>query len=223
MKKILVCLVSLTFIVTLWSCAGHNIKADVATHGFLEDYSMLEKDPDKKISLKYLAPAVEWGKYNKIQLDRVIVFIDDDAKYEGIDPNDLKDLTDYFHKALFEALSDRFIFVPNSGIGTIRMRIALTDVTPSKPAMNTVSTIVPVGLAVSTVKRGTTGTGLAVGRASVEMEIIDSMSGRRLAAAVDHRAGGKQVFSNKWADTKKSMDYWATKVETLMINVGAGQ
>ncbi len=223
MKRALTFLLALLFIVTLWSCSGHNIKTDVTTTGFLEDYSMLEKDPYKQISLKYLAPGVEWEKYNKIQLDRVVVFFKDNAKYEGVDPEDLKNLIDYFHKALFAALDDRFIFVPNPGIGTIRVRIALTDVTPSKPGLGTVTTIVPVGLAVSTVKRGAAGTGLAVGQASIEMEIIDSMSGRRLAAAVDHRAGGKKIFRNKWADTKDAMDYWATRIETLMISVGAGK
>ncbi len=208
---------------SLWGCSGHHVKTDVAPTGFLKDYSMLSKDPDNKISMKYLSPGVEWGKYSKIQLDRVVVFIKKDSEYEGVEPDDLKKLTDHFHQAIFAALGDRFTFVTDAGPDTLRMRIAITDVVPSKPTANTLSSVIPVGLAASVVTRGATGTGLAVGQASVEMEIVDSVGGERLAAAIDHRAGGKKTFRNKWADATDAMDYWSTRINGFLERVGAGK
>jgi hypothetical protein len=53
---------------------------------------------------------------------------------------------------------------------------------------------------------------MAVGRASVEIELLDSLSGVRLAAAIDRREGGKKVVSGKWADIEEAFQYWAQKL-----------
>ena len=47
--------------------------------------------------------------------------------------------------------------------------------------------------------------------AEAEMELLDSMSSERLAAAVDSRRGGKPASRGVWEDTKDAFDYWARR------------
>ena len=71
------------------------------------------------------------------------------------------------------------------------------------------SSIIPVGIVVAGATKATTGDNLGTGEAASEMEILDSVTKERLAAAVDRRQGGKAVFEGKWEDTKEAFDHWA--------------
>ncbi len=186
----------------LCGCWNRHVEIDAAPTGFLRDYSMLRADPDKKISMKYISPGVEWHKYTKIQLDQVMLFVKKDYDQKGVEPDDFQKIIDYFHQALFTALGEKFTFVTTAGPDTLRLRIAVTDIIPSK---------------------GMTGTVLGAGQASVEMEVIDSVGGERLAAAIDHRAGGTRPFRDKWSDANVAMDNWSKKINAFLERVGAGK
>jgi hypothetical protein len=56
-----------------------------------------------------------------------------------------------------------------------------------------------------------TGTQAFVGRVAIEAEILDAVSGERLIAAVDERAGSKRLrgSTNAWSDVYSAFDYWA--------------
>ena len=58
---------------------------------------------------------------------------------------------------------------------------------------------------------------VAVGRASIEIELVDSLSGQRLAAAIDRREGGTKVAGSKWGDVEEAFEYWAAKL-MLFLN-----
>jgi hypothetical protein len=59
-----------------------------------------------------------------------------------------------------------------------------------------------------------------VGSATGEIELLDSSTGKRLAAAVDGRGGtkytGKFDKFGKLNDTKDACDYWAQRIETRL-------
>jgi hypothetical protein len=73
------------------------------------------------------------------------------------------------------------------------------------------STIIPVGIVVAGATKAASGDNLGTGEAATEMEVLDSVSGERLAAAVDRRQGGKMVFRGKWEDTRQAFDFWAKR------------
>jgi len=62
--------------------------------GFLSSYAGLKPDPNNDHAFIKRAPAAVAKKYNKVMVDRIKVFFEDDAAYKGIDPTDLKALTD---------------------------------------------------------------------------------------------------------------------------------
>ena len=74
------------------------------------------------------------------------------------------------------------------GPDVLRLRIAITDIVPNKPAASVVTLAVPflwVGESGTGVAQGKAGSTPFVGEASIEMEALDSVSSARVAAYID--------------------------------------
>ena len=102
---------------------------------------------------------------------------------------------------------------------------ALTEAKKCRPVSNLISSVVPMGMGVSLLKRVIFGTGLGVGECQIEAEFTDGGTGQIVAEAVDRRAGTKALrtkFDGTFGDVKLCMDYWATRctfmLEKLRIN-----
>jgi len=194
----------------LAGCAASGMKT-VEKSGFLGDYSQFQPGGDDRAALLYIKPGANFKPYDKLMFERVVVLFSDNADYRAIDPATLKELTDYYQNAIFEAVKSGYQIVDQPGPGVLRVRVAITDVKPSKPVANTMSTIVPVGMVVAGATKAVSDENLGTGQASTEFELLDAMTGERLAAAVDRRQGGKGVFRGKWDDTKEAFDFWAKR------------
>lgn len=197
----------LTFLV-IAGCAASGMK-NVKESGFLGDYSQLKPGTDDQAALLYINPDANFKMYNKLMFERIRVVLSADAESTAVDPAILKELTDYYQNALFEAVKSDYEVVDKPGPDVLRVRIAITDLKPSNPMANTMSTIVPVGMLVAGATKAVSDENLGTGEAGTEFEVLDSMTGVRLAAAVDRRQGGKGAFRGKWDDTKDAFDYWA--------------
>ena len=80
---------------------------------------------------------------------------------------------------------------------------------------------------VSGVTKLATGTYAFVGTAGIEAEFLDSLSGHRLAAAIDERAGGRSLRGGNttWSDVQNAFDFWAAQMRTRLAELsgrGAG-
>ena len=202
----------------LAGCAASGM-TDVKKAGFLSDYSMMKPGGDDRAALLYIKPGADFKQYNKLMFERVVVLFADNAQYREIDPTMLKELTDYYQNALFAAVKGGYEIVDQPGPGVMRVRVAITGVKPSSPVANTLSTIVPVGIVASGATKAVSGDNLGTGEAATEMEMLDSQSGERLAAAVDKRQGGKMMFRATWTDTKDAFDYWAKRFRQRLDEV----
>jgi hypothetical protein len=186
------------------------------TSVFLNSYAGFKPGGEGQPNLVYLNPGRDFRPYNKLLIDHVVVYFNPESENKGVDPAQLVELTRYFHQALVNALKDRYLIVERPGEGVLRIRTAITDVEPGSPVGGAVSTIVPVGATVSIIKKATTGSNMAVGRASMEIELVDSLSGVRLAAAIDRREGGKKVVSGKWTAIEEAFENWAQKLRVWL-------
>lgn len=194
----------------LIGCAASGMKT-VEKSGFLGDYSQLRPGGDDRAALVYVKPGTNFKPYNKLMFDRVVVLLSDTADYRVIDPTTLKELTDYYQNAIFEAVKDGYEIVGQPDHGVLRVRVAITDIKPSKPLANTLSSVTPPGLILSGITKVASDENLGTGEAGTEFELLDAMTGERLAAAVDRRQGGKGAFRGKWDDTKDAFDFWAQR------------
>lgn len=202
--------VTLMFCALVLGCAASGMK-DVTKTGFLEDYSMLKPGGEDFAALVYINSEVDFKAYTKIMFERIQIALSEEAEYKGFDPALLNELTEYYQNALFEAVKGGYEIVDQPGPGVLRVRVAITDVKPSKPLSNTMSSIIPVGMVVAGATKAASGDNLGTGEAATEIDILDSLTGERLAAAVDRRQGGKSAFRGKWVDTKQAFDYWAKR------------
>lgn len=200
----------LLFCSTMFGCAASGMK-DVEPSGFLNDYSNLNPGQKDEAALLYINPATDFKSYDKIAFQRIRIVLVDESTSKEIDPDMLAELTSYYQNALFEAVEDGYKIVDKPGPGVLMVRVAITGVRPSSPVSNTMSTLIPVGMAVAGATKAASGDNLGTGEAATEIELLDSLTGERLAAAVDRRQGGKSAFRGKWEDTKDAFDYWAKR------------
>ena len=191
-------------------CAAGGMK-DVTQAGFLGDYSMLQPGGEDRAAQVYIKSGTDFKQYNKIMFERVVVTLNDEAAHKEIDPGVFKELTDYYQKALLDAIKGGYQLVDQPGPGVLRVRAAITGVKPSKPVSNTMSTILPVGWVIAGTTKAVSDDNMGTGEAATEIDVLDSLTGERLAAAVDRRQGGKSAFRGKWVDTKNAFDFWAKR------------
>ena len=74
-------------------------------------------------------------------------------------------------------------------------------------------------MALSFIKQGITGIGTGVGAVRIEADFTDGVTGQRVAAVVDERAGTKALrtkFDGTWGDFKLAMDWWATRLNARL-------
>jgi len=237
-KNLKECLVIVPVLFLLFAgCASTNGKAEQDESpkytGFLSDYSKLEPDPDGSKAMHYLNPQADMKKYNKFLLERIIVWLQDDAEYKGIDPDAMKAMSDYFHEAIVRELGSDYTLVTEPGPDVLRVRIAVTDLVPTKPAMSLIVLAVPFAsaadLASGAASKGGVGSPPYLGRAAVEVEGIDSETLQTVFSYVEERrgkkydvedpAGGYLKGFSEWGHVKKAFDYWAKKFRTRMDEI----
>jgi hypothetical protein len=209
-------IVLLAFASLTLSCASPASQARSAEpSGFLGDYSKLKEGGKDEALLVYRNPSASFASYDKILFEPVTVWA---SKKVEIPDDELQGVVDYLDSAVRNALGGDYQLVDRAGPGTLRLRIAITEAIDANAVMGTVSTIVPQARLLSEAKRVATGTAGFVGTAGVEGELSDSLTGERLFAAVDRRAGGKSVSgaTQSWKDVKDAFDHWAGRLKARL-------
>ncbi|MDY6838211.1 MAG: DUF3313 domain-containing protein [Thermodesulfobacteriota bacterium] len=185
--------------------------------GFLKDYpSFIEGK--KGVDMVYTKAGVDFSKYNKIMMDEVVFYFKKDADYKGIHPSEIQELSEAFNRAFIDALNDAYPLTDKPGPDVMRVRVGITEIKMSKPGMGTVTTIIPVGLAVSLVKKGATGGYTGIGSASMEAEFLDSVSNERIGAAIDKAPGGK-LDLGKLTPAKEAFEFWAGRLRIWLDEI----
>ena len=202
-RRIFGVLIAMALLAVVFGCAGSQPQQKFS--GFLDDYPTMTKGAGD-VDLRYLNPAVDWKKYDKIMMDEVVFFFKTDTEYHGIIPSEINELGDAFHETYVKKLAGYLTDQPGPGVA--RMRLAVVDLIPSKSTSGTMTTVVPFGLAASLVKKGATGEYIGIGSASAEVEFVDSVTNERLAVAVDKHPGGK-LDIGKLSPAKAAFDYWS--------------
>ena len=187
--------------------------------GFLGDpsvYGRLVPGPDGGVKLRWVKDGVDPRKYDKFMVDSVIFFFADKAKYKGIDPQEMKEMADRFNEEMVAAFRDKYPIVAEPAPGVARIRIAITNIEPSNPGMSAITTIVPIGLGISLIKKGTTGGWSGSGETGMELMALDSLSGEILALAVDRQKAAFESRFSKWGAASEAFKFWAEKTVSFI-------
>ncbi len=158
--------------------------------GFISDYARLQKA--EAGAMRFISP--ELREYKRYMVDPAEMRIQRDV----LKPNERAEVAGYMRDALTRILKAQGFDLTNQpGAGVARVRVAITDVQLSKWYLN----LHPASKA----------TGAGSGGASMEAEVIDSVTGKQLAAVVQAGKGNQfelDTFS-KLDDVKDVIDKWA--------------
>ena len=183
--------------------------------GFLKSYSDLK--PNAEIggeALTYVNPdkMKSLRRYVAIIVDPVDVFVATNADDSLIPTRAREVVANYFKYALVNAVGDAFPVLETPGPLVLRLRSAIVGIDLG-------GDVAPIEGAGEALKRA-----IVLEKVGVEMELVDSQTGERIAALVDKEklgAGalvGSLSFSReeRFAEAKHAFDEWASRVRTFL-------
>ncbi len=176
--------------------------------GFLEDYSGLQSDPDRKGAMRYVKEGVDLGKYTKIAMSPIEVWYHPQTQYKGISPDDLKLLADSFREMIVKELEPDYPVVGSAGPDVLVVRMAIANVKMKKKKRHLLN-YTPIGFGLYTLKDAA-GANIILDDAVIEAELLDSTTGDRLGILVDRQktsAGGKA----SWQQLEESLRFYAKR------------
>ena len=197
--------------VLLCTCLAASIAwaAGPSYSGFLDDYSGLEPDPDRAGAMRYVKAGVDLSKYTKLAITPVEIWYDPNSKYKGIAPDDLKLLADSFCDLIVKELEPDYPVVGTAGPDVLGVRMAIANV-QLKKKKRTILNYTPAGFALYTLKDAA-GANVILDDATVEIELVDSTTGERLAALVDQQKATSAKGKASWSKLEKALTFYAQR------------
>ncbi len=211
MKKLFVLLVGMIF---LASCAT---TAPPKT-GFLGEYAKnLAPAPEGAVAkLRWVKPGVDFTKYKKVMVDYVVFALAEDSEYKGISGEEMKELGDTASLALVNAIKQKFPVVAEPGPDVSRLRMAIVGLKQSNPVISGITSVIPIGLGISIIKKGAAGAWSGSGATQAEAMILDSLTNEVIAVAyLEYTAGFTERFT-KWGSVEDAFKYWGEKGSKAM-------
>lgn len=149
--------------------------AELTESGFLTDYAALSLDLDQRARMSYVAADVDWASYSKVVIDPLEIRLQPTSN-DTLEPGQEEKLRRFYRETVEQELAGspqgRLEVTDAAGPGTLRVRAALTEVDCINVTVNTLTTIFifwPFDF----------------GGGTFELEVLDSESGRQLAAIIN--------------------------------------
>ena len=171
--------------------------------GWMKDYDSLKYNEERNAFLFF--NEAKRGVYNKILLEKVVIYSED-----GVAAGEIaEESSAYLSKGLAAMLASRGVAASEAGPDVLRLKLAITAVEKSKEDLKAYN-FVPVA-AVFRGAQAATGNVSTYIDAMFEAEMVDSVSGDRVAATVakgieetEKRSGDALTFD----DVKPTLDKW---------------
>lgn len=154
------------------------------------------------------------SQYDSVIIDQVFVVTNGDA----LDDEQIRELSDFTITRLKQEISSYKEIVSQPTGKSLRLSIALSNVETPNPILAVTSSVLPVGLAISTISKVTTGKHTNVGSASIELLVSDAQNGKALFAAIDRESGNKDFSTmiDSLDDAKDAINYWTERLSVTL-------
>lgn len=153
----------------------------------------------------YRRPGVDFKRYDRLQVEEAQFVLRRASRQGDINEADRTYLKRLFFDELVEALEERYPIVQNAGPSVLRVRIALTELTPSR------------FMAAGDLRSQQVGVDL--GKAAVEVQLYDSQTMQLLAVATDRQGGGVGTLAgkvSKWSEAQAAFRTWSVKLRASL-------
>lgn len=211
-------------------CSTSYLARNVKKSGFLGDYSEFTEgsgEPGQEAQLRYIAPnaAAICSQYVGVIIDPVTIWTKEGSNLAKIPPKDREMLAGLLGGELMRAASQAgYGIVDHTGPKVMRIRAALTEGEQSNVVLDTVTTVIPQTFVISSAVTGISDTPGFSGQGSVEAELADSETGKRIIAGVNRRLGGKawEGKLDSWGHVKDAIAVWGKNFERKLKECKAG-
>ena len=117
----------------------------------------------------------------------------------------MKKLAKYFRKQIAVELKKDYRILRNPGPDVIRIRTSISEVDKTIPLLN--------------IHPGTKLMGGGLGGAGAEMELVDSLTGQTIGAAIDNQKGSRLSIGaglTSFGHAKQVMENWAKDLKKMV-------
>jgi hypothetical protein len=215
---------SLLLLVGMMYLAGCATTSTPVKSGFLGEYAQKLRPvvlEDKATTMRWMKPRTDFTKYNKFMVDYVVFALADDSEYKGINGDEMKHLGDAASLAVVNAIKEKYPIVSEPGPDVLRVRVAIVGLKQSDPVQSGITTVIPVGLGISLIKKGATDAWIGSGATQGEMMCIDSLTNEVICAGHDVYTAGFTERFTKWGSVEEAFAYWAKRGARALDNVKA--
>ncbi len=217
----------LMFVLVLPLAAGcaPSLKAksvDV-NQAFLVDPAILTAGTGDQALYRYQNPNFDFRKYTKVIVDPVILY--NEKAVEGAARENYQKLANNAFVYVVDELRKDYTIATEPGPDTLRIQFAISDAQKAAPVRNFLTTFMPPGIAISSVKYAATGKPAAVGEVTGEVKMTDSGTGQLAGAALDRRVGGKTLSGvfDTWEGADSAVQYWAKRIRYMLCEARGGK
>jgi hypothetical protein len=183
---------------------------------------ILQQGSDDQAIYRYVNPKADLRQYTKAIIDPVL--INKGGQLDQAELENYQKLANNAYVYLNQELEKSYQIVKSPEPGTMRIQMAIIEAESSSAVSNTLTTFMPPGIALSTVKYAATGKPMGVGEITGEMKITDAGTGELLGAAIDRRVGGKDISKlwSSWYNADEGLKYWAKRLSYALCTIRGG-
>lgn len=175
---------------------------------------VLAPGPPGGARLRWMRPGTDFTKYHGLLFDRVTFFFAPDSEYKGMDPHELKELADLFHRQIKNELKKNYPIVNAPAPGVVRIRCAITDLKQNRPLL---SDIWPSGPDPQNPGKGMSWSD--AGATSLEVVVIDAMTNTPIIAVIDDQKTGLKEKFTKWGSAEDAFKFWAHRTRLFLDQI----
>jgi hypothetical protein len=185
---------------------GSGDERPVERSAFLGDVSQLEPGKGDEPSLLYISPTADFSAYECVVIDPVTVWHASGSSPDRLPGAELRALAERFESAIRTRMqASIFEVVDEPRPGTLRIRAALTEGGRGQTQLDLARAHGAIADTTGNLGADT----LAFLRGALELEVVDAVTGERLAAAIDDRlvaAPGEEAGHRLASDTRAWRD-----------------
>ncbi len=187
------------------------------TTGILGEYrDKLGPGTEGGAKLAWVKPRVNFSQYNKLMVDYVVFALAEDSESKVIDGEEMKKLGDTASQALVNTIKEKYPIVAEPGPDVARIKVAIVGLKQSRPALSGFSSVMPIGLGISIIKKGATDSWTGSGATQAELMALDSTTNEVIVVAHDEYTAGFTERFSKWGSVEDAFKFWGERVVAFL-------
>ncbi len=181
---------------------------------FITDLPELKADPDRPGAFGWISPEYRREDYGKVLFAPLTLYISPQSPEHGLDADAIKALADQFRETLTSELEPEIPVVGKPGKDVLLVRGAISNVHLVKKSRGLFS-YTPIGLIAHAAQSESSK--FSIRQAAIEVELIDSTTGKRLGVLIDRTPGQADDKAMSWKEIGETLQFYAARFKQRLM------